>query len=135
MRWRLCPECELNYIQDGEKICKICSKKDRVSISGKAPDPKKDKPFPQICTIINQRHCIDAFDRNTGATGYKIFGKNGDLLGVVLSDSKYTGRAVIRFLNKLKAEYGVWHLIQENYSFLYLQRRISEEKTITINIE
>ncbi len=29
MRWIICPRCELNYIQEGEKMCSVCRKEVR----------------------------------------------------------------------------------------------------------
>ena len=29
MRWIICPRCELNYIQEGEKLCSVCRKEVR----------------------------------------------------------------------------------------------------------
>jgi len=95
----------------------------------------KNHLFPQKCTIKNVLFRVDSYASNGGADGYEIFDKNDELIGVVLLDPKYDGRAVIRFLNELKGKYGVWHLIQKNYTFSYLEDRILSDGSITIYID
>ena len=94
-----------------------------------------NKPFPQKCTISNDEYTVDPFNGNRGAHGYKIFEKNGNLIGVVLLDPKYEGRAVIRFLNTVKSQYGVWHLIQKDYPFANISNRLAVESSITFTVE
>ena len=45
-----------------------------------------NKLFPQKYTISNDEYTVDPFNGNRGAHGYKIFEKNGNLIGVVLSE-------------------------------------------------
>ena len=45
------------------------------------------------------------------------------------------GRAVIRFLNTVKSQYGVWHLIQKDYPFAYISNRLAVESSITFTVE
>ena len=73
-----------------------------------------NKPFPQKCTISNDEYTV---------------------IGVVLLDPKYEGRAVIRFLNTVKSQYGVWHLIQKDYPFAYISNRLAVESSITFTVE
>lgn len=93
------------------------------------------KPFPQKCVIVNKKYSVERIKSNAGITGYEIFNEKEELIGVVTLDPKYYGRAVIRFLNELKESYGVWHLIQSNYSFSYIETRLKQEQKIEITIE
>lgn len=93
------------------------------------------KPFPQKCIIVNEKFSVERTKSNAGMTGYKIFNEKQELIGVVALDPKYKGRAVIRFLNEIKACYGVWHLIQRNYPFSQLETRVVKEDKIEILVE
>ena len=93
------------------------------------------KPFPQKCVIVNEKYSVERNKSNVGMTGYKIFNEKQELIGVVALDPKYDGRAVIRFLNEIKASYGVWHLIQNNYTFSHIETRLLKEDKIEITVE
>lgn len=93
------------------------------------------KPFPQVCTITKDEYTVDALSGNKGARGYKILDEKKNLIGVVLLDPKYEGRAVIRFLNEVKPQYGVWHLIQQEYPFSYLSNTLAVEASITFTVK
>ena len=96
---------------------------------------KKIKPFPQKCIIVNEIQKIERNKSNAAITGYKVFNEKNDYIGVVALDPKYDGRAVIRFLNEIKASYGVWHLIQSNYTFSHIETRLLKEDKIEITVE
>lgn len=94
-----------------------------------------NKPFPQKCTITSDRYAINEACNNVGACGYKIFDKNGELLGVVIAEPKDNNRAVIRFLNELKGKYGVWHLIQKDFSFSHLTKVLENKNVLEILVQ
>lgn len=96
---------------------------------------KKIKPFPQKCIIVNEIQKIERNKSNAAITGYKVFNEKNDYIGVVALDPKYDGRAVIRFLNELKESYGVWHLIQANYSFSMIEVSVEKNSKMEIIVE
>jgi hypothetical protein len=132
MEWKLCPICELNFINNEQEACEVCSNKNSETRSAVGKICKKtNKPFPQTCMITNETRFIESYEGNAGTLGFQIFSED-EFIGVVAEDPKYEGRAVIRFRNSLKNKYGVWHLIQPKYSFAYIRKRILESGSLQI---
>ncbi len=94
-----------------------------------------NKPFPQFCQILNINCVVESFEKAPRCEGYKICDSNNKFIGVVMLDPKYDGRAVIRFCNELKSTYGVWHLIQREYSFSSIERSLLQEKVLRLEVK
>ena len=134
MAYKRCPKCELNYINEDQGLCECCQGQSPTVQSTKS-GRKTYKPFPQKCTIVNQEYFVEKSGSNQGAWGYKIFSSKDTLIGVVLADPKYKGRAVIRFCNDLKDEYGVWHLIQSKYPFDCIQKELMKRDIFSLEVD
>lgn len=93
------------------------------------------KPFPQFCQILKINCVIEAFEKAPRCEGFKICDCNDRFIGVVMLDPKYDGRAVIRFCNELKSAYGVWHLIQKECSFSYIEQSLLREKVLRLEVK
>ena len=53
MGWIKCPRCEMNYIQEDEKYCKVCKRE----MKGEAP-----REEVEICTVCNEHPVMPGKD-------------------------------------------------------------------------
>ena len=117
MKYKKCPICELNWIEESAEMCDVCAKQTHPGGNASNGDGRIfTKPEAQICyiftlkkTIYPNKHC------NSTIYGYTIADKDKKLLGVIWEDnSEGDHRAVIRYINEHEDRYGTWHKISSH---------------------
>lgn len=117
-----CPKCEINYINDNENLCSICSGSQTSSSSNKHYVTGDSNIFDEALSIRIKAQMSVVRSK----CGYDVFDMSGNILGVVFeSDDPETARykmAEIAFLPHLEKKYGGWRVIKINGGYLPFER-------------
>ena len=104
---KLCPKCNLNWIEDDEDCCLVCRR--NVTIRGGVGGRK---PINEYFIIINQR----AFYRQRN--GFQAYNSKGENVGIIcMCFDKRTPAfecCELCFYEKYHNRYGEWNRIQSN---------------------
>lgn len=105
---KLCPKCELNYINDNDELCTVC-KVPSKTLSGDSQMHKTRTSvyFNEDFTFVNEMYAY------RGKIGYKAFNFDGDNVGIVFMTgdkrSPSFGHCELCIYPTYQSRYGEWH--------------------------
>ena len=108
---KICPRCELNWIDDADEMCEIC----RKEITPPTTQIHKIKPtvyFNETFTFKSGEYLYN------GKIGFRAYNSRGEHVGIVfMTDDKRVksyGYCELHFFPEYYNRYGEWHRLKSH---------------------
>ena len=136
MKYKKCPQCDLNWIEENEKLCSACMEKTYIQTKIQHPKPKTSVEFNEDFIVKNE---LETYRGKHGYRAYTLAGKN---IGIIfMTDDKRTPayeHCEFAFFEKYHSIHGEFHRIISNGQRIkwdYLCRELNKYKQLKIHVD